>query len=267
MFIWWQRIWNTDLLRSHRYCQQQNQQISITNVPTQRQSNHIANHRQSTHISHPMPYSIHNCSTRQSKCIRTSSTEQSSRMKSFCSVIILIHCFNVFVLSIASENLTSTPPQPCDRTRRVYTDVQGEISNGPFGSNYTQVSTFICLFFSIHFVPFHSHSFPFQFILFTFIFIVTLSVRVSSWINFIFNSNQAFCSYFYYKREMNERKILRTKTNECVAIKSCKLNVPTANNHLLFFCPSILWYIRLFCSRWLLVLMFYYLLFMHACFG
>lgn len=153
MFIWWQRIWNTDLLRLQPHHRQQNQQISITNEPTKRQS-HIANRRQTTHTSPQMPYSIHNCSTRQSKCIRMSSTEQSSRMQSFCSVIILIHCFNVFVLAIASENSPTTQPQPCDRTRRVYTDVQGEISNGPFGSNYTQVSTFICPYFSFHFILF-----------------------------------------------------------------------------------------------------------------
>lgn len=29
--------------------------------------------------------------------------------------------------------------QPCDRTRRVFTDTHGEISDGPAGSNYTQV--------------------------------------------------------------------------------------------------------------------------------
>lgn len=29
--------------------------------------------------------------------------------------------------------------QPCDRTRRVFTDTYGEISDGPAGSNYTQV--------------------------------------------------------------------------------------------------------------------------------
>lgn len=149
MFIWWQRIWSTHILRP-------NQQISITNEPPERQS-HIAHRRQPTHTSSQMPYSIHHCSTRQSKCIRMSSTEQSTRMKSFCSLIILIHCFNVLVLAIASENSTTTQPQPqpCDRTRRVYTDVQGEISNGPFGSNYTQVSTFICPYFSVRFISFH----------------------------------------------------------------------------------------------------------------
>lgn len=146
MYIWWQRIWNTDLQRT----QQQNRQISIKkNVPTKRQRSHTVNRCQPTtqqqqqqhHTSHhQMPYSIHNCTSRQSKCIRVSSTEQSVRMKSFCSVIILIHCFNVLVLSIASEQSATT--QPCDRTRRVFTDIQGEISNGPFGSNYTQVSRF-----------------------------------------------------------------------------------------------------------------------------
>lgn len=205
MFIWWQQIWNTDLLRpQHHYQQQQNQknqQISITNVSTKRQRSHIANRRQPTHTPHQMPYSIHNCSTRQSKCIRMSSTEQSSRMKSFCSVVILIHCFNVLVLSIASENSTSTQPQPCDRTRRVYTDVQGEISNGPFGSNYTQVSTFICL--SVLF-SFQSIDVPFT------VSWLWVGERAccSSWINFIFNSNQAFC--LLQKRD--ERKMKKKKT-------------------------------------------------------
>lgn len=194
MFIWWQRIWSTDLLRTHHHYQheqqqhqhqQQNQQISITNVRTKRQSSHIVvnrrRRRQSppppTHTSHQMPYSIHNCSnTRQSKCIRMSSTEQSSRMKSFCSVIILIHCFNVFVLAIASENSTATQPQPCDRTRRVYTDVQGEISNGPFGSNYTQVSRRVLLFVSVFFsISFHSIHTAVHIFYNFFLFVVTLS--------------------------------------------------------------------------------------------
>lgn len=46
--------------------------------------------------------------------------------------------------------------QACDRTRRVFTEMQGEISDGPVGYNYTQVSAFttkmskscvICIFF------------------------------------------------------------------------------------------------------------------------
>lgn len=162
MNIWWQRIWNTDLQQQH-----QSRQISITeNVPTKRRQSRIMNRCRTTtsttttstitttHTSQQMPYSIHNCTSRQSKCIRVSSTEQSVRMKSFCSVIILIHCFNVLVLSIASEQ--STTIQPCDRTRRVFTDAQGEISNGPFGSNYTQVSItfFFSSLISFHFVSY-----------------------------------------------------------------------------------------------------------------
>lgn len=167
MYIWWQRIWNTDLQKT-----QQNRQISITqNVPTKQQSHTVNRCRTTTtttttthSTSHQMPYSIHNCNnSRQSKCIRTSSTEQTVRMKSFCSVIILIHCFNVLVLSIASEQSTITQPQPCDRTRRVFTDVQGEISNGPFGSNYTQVKYYFIfiscpIFKLLFFFSFHSIS-------------------------------------------------------------------------------------------------------------
>lgn len=33
----------------------------------------------------------------------------------------------------------SQPQQPCDRTRRVFTETYGEISDGPAGYNYTQV--------------------------------------------------------------------------------------------------------------------------------
>lgn len=32
------------------------------------------------------------------------------------------------------------PPAPCDRTRRVFTEAYGEISDGPIGFNYTQVN-------------------------------------------------------------------------------------------------------------------------------
>lgn len=45
--------------------------------------------------------------------------------------------------------LPPSPQQPCDRTRRVFTDTYGEISDGPAGYNYTQVwclliNMFIC---------------------------------------------------------------------------------------------------------------------------
>lgn len=35
--------------------------------------------------------------------------------------------------------------QPCDRTRRVFTEAHGEISDGPAGSNYTQVCVIILI--------------------------------------------------------------------------------------------------------------------------
>lgn len=144
MFIWWQEIWDTDELRP----------FNVTNAPPQR--NHIANSRPASNSPHhQLPYSVHhsNCSRSQSKCIRKTLTDHSSRMNSFCSVIILIHCFNVLVLAIASENLNSTQSLPCDRTRRVFTDIQGEISNGPPGYNYTQVS----LPFAVFFISFRIH--------------------------------------------------------------------------------------------------------------
>lgn len=135
MFIWWHRIWNQD---------SQQQQQFVTNA--QRQSTGYINESCQTaappthHHDHQLPYSVHHNCKSQSKCIRKSLTDHTSRMHSFCSVIILIHCFNVFVLAIASENSSNPQAQPCDRTRRVFTDMSGEISNGPPGYNYTQVS-------------------------------------------------------------------------------------------------------------------------------
>lgn len=125
MFIWWHQVWNKDSLRFD------------TNA-FQRRRQHLNNH---TAINQ-LPYSVHDNCKGQSKCIRKSITEQhSTRMHSICSTIILIHCFNVFVLAIASDNLSNTQQQqPCDRSRRVFTEMRGEISNGPPGYNYTQVS-------------------------------------------------------------------------------------------------------------------------------
>lgn len=138
MFIWWQRIWNKEL-----------QQFNLTNASHQR--NHIARRAATTTstptpipptvtATHQLPYSVHHSCKIHSKCIRKSLTDHTTRMNSFCSVIILIHCFNVLVLAIASDNSSSPQPQPCDRSRKVFTDIQGEISNGPPGYNYTQVS-------------------------------------------------------------------------------------------------------------------------------
>lgn len=153
MLIWWHRLWNTE-------SEPKNQQLFDTDASIQQ--SHIEDnngdddqkHRRLTKITHPhlsspphhhhhhhhqLSYSVHNCAN-QSKCVRTARTDHSSRMNSFCLAIIFIHCLNVAVLAIASENSNNSQPQPCDRSRRVFTDIQGEISNGPPGYNYTQVS-------------------------------------------------------------------------------------------------------------------------------
>lgn len=57
--------------------------------------------------------------------------------------IFLIWSLNVIIVAIANDSfsiLNSSQQQPCDRSRRVFTDLQGEISDGPTGFNYTQVS-------------------------------------------------------------------------------------------------------------------------------
>lgn len=40
---------------------------------------------------------------------------------------------------IGLPSSAASPQQPCDRTRRVFTETYGEISDGPAGYNYTQV--------------------------------------------------------------------------------------------------------------------------------
>lgn len=155
MFTWWHRIWNKD---TH----QQYQQPFETNASPQQQRSHIddedddqvhrttapkhhLHHQQQQQPHHQLPYSVHHNCSNQSKCMRKTLTDHTSRMHSFCLAIILIHCLNVAVLAIASENSNNSQPQPCDRSRRVFTDMQGEISNGPPGYNYTQVSTTLLL--------------------------------------------------------------------------------------------------------------------------
>lgn len=141
MFTWWHQILNQD-------SQQKYQQSLDTNASPQQQRSHIDDNevddnRQTTHPHqlHQLPYFVHHNCNSQSKCIRKTRTDHLSRMNSFCLTIILIHCFNVAVLAIASENSSNSQQQPCDRSRRVFTDIQGEISNGPPGYNYTQVSS------------------------------------------------------------------------------------------------------------------------------
>lgn len=143
MFIWWHRIWNKD---------SQRQQSFVTNAQSaDRQTDSCQTTTETTQHHHQLPYSVHHNCRNQSKCMSNIRTDHSSRMHSFCSAIILIHCFNVLVLAIASENLGASQPQPCDRSRRVFTDMQGEIANGPPGYNYTQVRSFIALTFALFF--------------------------------------------------------------------------------------------------------------------
>lgn len=44
------------------------------------------------------------------------------------------------LLPLSSEQLHVPPPVPCDRSRKVFTEPFGEISDGPSGHNYTQDS-------------------------------------------------------------------------------------------------------------------------------
>lgn len=58
------------------------------------------------------------------------------------SVFVLFVMWTQLVVNIelVATNLIPPPAQPCDRTRRVFTEAYGEISDGPNGSNYTQVN-------------------------------------------------------------------------------------------------------------------------------
>ncbi len=57
------------------------------------------------------------------------------------SVFVLFYWALLVVnIELVATNLIPPPAQPCDRTRRVFTEAYGEISDGPIGSNYTQVS-------------------------------------------------------------------------------------------------------------------------------
>lgn len=58
------------------------------------------------------------------------------------SAAIVLYFWTLLVVNIelVSTNFVPPPAQPCDRTRRVFTEAYGEISDGPIGFNYTQVS-------------------------------------------------------------------------------------------------------------------------------
>lgn len=73
--------------------------------------------------------------------------------------IFIIIIFELIVCGLSADNLVlnnlngNPTIQPCDRTRRVFTESQGEISDGPVGFNYTQVSfnTFFSLIFFLRY--------------------------------------------------------------------------------------------------------------------
>lgn len=54
--------------------------------------------------------------------------------------VLFIWTLLVVNIELVDTNLIPSPAQPCDRTRRVFTDAYGEISDGPIGFNYTQVN-------------------------------------------------------------------------------------------------------------------------------
>lgn len=62
--------------------------------------------------------------------------------------VLFIWTLLVANIELVDTNVIPPPAQPCDRTRLVFTDAYGEISDGPIGFNYTQVTylniTFHC---------------------------------------------------------------------------------------------------------------------------
>lgn len=68
-----------------------------------------------------------------------------SSIRSIWAVAVLFAWLTANFVRVANasdifNNINVNPQQPCDRTRRVFTDISGEISDGPVGFNYTQVS-------------------------------------------------------------------------------------------------------------------------------
>jgi len=52
----------------------------------------------------------------------------------------LLATLTFWSLMLRSEQANPTPSVPCDRSRKVFTEPYGEISDGPSGFNYTQDS-------------------------------------------------------------------------------------------------------------------------------
>lgn len=60
-------------------------------------------------------------------------------------IVIFLMLVNLSTVrsALRSTSYNNGAQQPCDRTRRVSRDTYGEISDGPTGSNYTQVKIII----------------------------------------------------------------------------------------------------------------------------
>lgn len=142
MCIWWHNIRNKN----------NSKQINQRHQPDRYNIRNINNNNRSNHNSHVKNHT--RCTKVLASTHNIKNASNSSWIRSVCSIIIAIHCLNVIVVAIASDsfNLNTSQQQqqqqlPCDRTRRVFTEPQGEISDGPAGYNYTQVS--ICLSLSL----------------------------------------------------------------------------------------------------------------------
>lgn len=58
----------------------------------------------------------------------------------FIKLLVLVCFLSVKpVKSALVQSQQQIPQQPCDKTRRIFLESYGEISDGPAGSNYTQV--------------------------------------------------------------------------------------------------------------------------------
>lgn len=156
MCIWWNNIYNNSKKINRRQQQQQQQQ--------QPEDQHQHSNIHPNNKNNSNNRSIHNSHNKvHTRCTAYNITiaNHSSWIRSVCSIIIAIHCLNVIVVAIASDSFNVNASQqqqqqiPCDRTRRVFTELQGEISDGPAGYNYTQVSVNL---FSLRHAFFAHHS-------------------------------------------------------------------------------------------------------------
>lgn len=74
---------------------------------------------------------------------RSTFCDRKSYVPLICIKLIVLVCFVKSVQSALIQSQQQIPQQPCDKTRRIFLESYGEISDGPAGSNYTQVCSFI----------------------------------------------------------------------------------------------------------------------------